>query len=284
MIYKKDPKIKYTDMCKYIDDHIYTDNFDENLVYEYLFHISNMLAHKGKFFNKQTDYENFALYMATLVYLRLTNKKQYILKEDGTPKLKKIKSVLNYIKKIIDPRRIDFQQEFYAQTIVEEEVPEFNDEYSLSAKLSNSIESDSLKNFKECLGDVILTSKAFLSKIPYISDRCEWKNIYMSCLLSFLNSITLTNRDKQRIASLSNLERQVKLTEELYLKGYKDTTILYHLDPIMKDYITVLTTRLKHALAKDISYSLHSYTSNANNLKNIIFSEINNIKVNDFEE
>lgn len=285
MMYKKDPKMKYTDMCKYIDDHIYKGDYDVNLVYEYLYHISNMLAHKGKYFNKQQDYENFAIYMATNVYLRLTNQKQFIKNDKGEPKLKQIKSVLNYIKKIIDPRRVDFQQTFYAQTMTESsEEGVYNDDYSLASKLRNSIEVDSMRVFKDCLGDIILTAKAYLSRIPYKTNKYEWNNIYLSCLLSFLNSITLKNRDIKRVKNLSTIEKRVKATEQLYILESNDSTILYHLDESMRDYITVLTRSVKHAIAKDISLTIHSCIPTEDNLKNLVLSEVNNYKTSNYEE
>ena len=41
--------------------------------------------------------------------------------------------------------------------------------------------------------------------------------------------------------------------DDLYIKEAENSTILYHIDESMRDYITVLTRELKHAIAKDLS-------------------------------
>ena len=76
MIYKK-PNIKYTDMCIYIDNHIYTDDCDDVKVFEYIFHIITMLSHQASYFKSTADYEDFALQGASRVFMRLKNPKQF---------------------------------------------------------------------------------------------------------------------------------------------------------------------------------------------------------------
>ena len=91
--------MKYTDMCIYIDKNVYRDDLTEdetNTIFEYLFHIAKMLAYKAKYFNKAEYYDDFALYFASSVYFRLTNKKQFEIEpETNEPKLTQVKSVLN---------------------------------------------------------------------------------------------------------------------------------------------------------------------------------------------
>ena len=40
MIYKK-PNVRYTDMAIWVDEHAYKDDCDENLMFEYIFHLIN---------------------------------------------------------------------------------------------------------------------------------------------------------------------------------------------------------------------------------------------------
>ena len=101
MMYEKPKDIRYTDMCIYIDTHIYTDSYDESLVYQYLYHLLLMIASKSKLFNRSCYYDDFAIFGATRLYLRLTNKKQFEVDASGTPRMKKIRSILNYIHKVI---------------------------------------------------------------------------------------------------------------------------------------------------------------------------------------
>ena len=110
------PPIKYTDMAIYIDSHIYTDDCDDEKVFIYLYHLALMLAHKNKLFRRSEYYEDFALTFAEDTYMRLKNPKQEMLKEDGTPKMYKLTSVLNYMKKTLNGRRVAFEQEKYSQS------------------------------------------------------------------------------------------------------------------------------------------------------------------------
>ena len=80
MTFIRPKDVTYTDMCIYIDNNIYTDNYDVNTVYEYLYHIIFMLAKQSQLFNKHKYYDSFAIFGASRVYFRLTNKKQFELK------------------------------------------------------------------------------------------------------------------------------------------------------------------------------------------------------------
>ena len=62
---------------------------------------------KSKIFRNWNDYEEFSLEYASKLYYRLINAKQF-LPEDHPFKLKKIKSILNYVKKTLNPAKVDF--------------------------------------------------------------------------------------------------------------------------------------------------------------------------------
>lgn len=120
-------RLKITDMCKYIDANIYKETFDEELIFKYLTTIIKSLAlHKGFFKNIQ-DYEPYSLMTATRLYLRLTDKRQF-LPNDNPNKLDKVKSVLNMIKSLLYPCKIDFQKQFYAENTksINRQTPETN--------------------------------------------------------------------------------------------------------------------------------------------------------------
>ena len=279
MIYEM-PDMRYVDMCIYIDNTAYKENLTEeeqNTIFQYLYFVSYMLASKAKFFAKAEYYDDFAIYCATNVFLRLRNPKQFEYDEEGNPKLKRVKSVLNYIKKTIDPRRVDFQQQFYTQiysnTSYEDVV--YDCEYSFSDMLSDSIDELSMVEFNLCLGDIIKTARAFLSTIPYYTDKAMWNNIYTSVMLTFLNHVTLSNKDITRIKNLKfGLDNREHYLDNLYDQQTRDGTILYHLDENMKDYITVLTKELKHVIAKDLSLSLSQYIPGNSGMRMLIDSEL----------
>ena len=73
-------------------------------------------------------------------------------------------------------------------------------------------------------------------------------------MLTFLNSVTLPRRKIEQVRNLrESAQVKERYLDDLYIKEAENSTILYHLDESMRDYITVLTRELKHAIAKDLS-------------------------------
>lgn len=280
MLYEKPKDVRYTDMAMYIDSHIYSGDYDEDLVFIYLYHLAYMLARNNKWFKKADYYDNYAVYTATRVYMRLINPKQYELKENGEPKMSKLKSCLNYMKMVAYPCKVDFEQMEYGQTLVESETDEYSMQYTFAAQLSDSIDKMNLVEFNYCLGDIIKTARNYIDKIPYRTQSKKWENIYLSCLLTYLNSITLKNKDISRIQGLKNKKNAIYSLEDLYAEEIKDSVILYHLNDNMHDYIYVLTKCMRKAMANDLSYILHTYVPSNSNMQNLIFNELTGEQMN----
>lgn len=280
MLYEKPKNVRYTDMAMYIDEHIYSGDYDEDLVFIYLYHLAYMLARNNKWFKKADYYDNYAVYTATRVYMRLINPKQYELKEDGEPKMSKLKSCLNYMKMIAYPCKVDFEQMEYGQTLIESETDEYSMQYTFAAQLSDSVDKMNLVEFNYCLGDIIKTARNYIDKIPYRTQSKKWENIYLSCLLTYLNSITLKNKDINRIQGLKNKKNAIYSLEDLYAEEIKDSVILYHLNDNMHDYIYVLTKCMRKAMANDLSYLLHTYVPSNSNMQNLIFNELTGEQMN----
>jgi len=116
MLYKKPNNLKYTTMAIYIDENIYKPDHDQETIYKYLYFLAIMLAHKENLFNIEDEYEEFAIYYASQLYLRLTNKKQFEYNDAGEPKLKRVKSILNYMKSTIGQRAAEFDKYEYDYT------------------------------------------------------------------------------------------------------------------------------------------------------------------------
>ena len=280
MTFHKPKDVSYTDMCIYVDNNIYKEKYDEQLIYEYIYHIIYMLAKKAQFFNTNSYYDDFAIYGANKVYLRFTNVKQYQLKEDGTPKLEKIKSVLNYIKTVLYPLKVDFEQSEYCQTISRDayidDIP-----YNFNHILTSTLDTITFCEFNSVLNDIGKTCKHFLKTIPYKQNSVEWLNIYTSVMLTFLNMVTLSNYRKERIEHLGGT---LRLTDnhviEAFEKEQERDAILFHLPDSMNDYIIVLARQLKHIVAKDLTDILHTNISNDISLLPLSINEY----VQQFEE
>lgn len=285
MIYKKPENITYTQMAIAIDNMAYSDNCDDELLFEYLYHLSMMLAVKARYFNSAKYYDDFAIFLATSAYFRLRNPKQFMYDDFGNPKMTKIKSILNYLKVILYPRKVVFEQQNYAQTEVtlKENEDLLYVGHTLANKISNSVDNLAQIEFKYCLGDCCTSIKEFLKEIPYKYKSSEWYNIYFSCLLSFLNLITLSNSDKDKLHNAKYRINDHSLFLETYdKKQYEDFVILYHLDDNMKDYIRILVMQIKHIIAKDLSEIIHTNIDSLSMSYSMVLSEINGSKMMDY--
>lgn len=258
MIYRRPSNLTITEMCIYIDHHVYDVEIDENLIFEYLFHIINSLALKRKLFNNHQYYENFAVYAATKVFLRLLNKKQFQYDENGNPKLPKVKSVLNLIKKILYPLKVDFEQSEYYQIHKPDSEDLLFTDYTFNNLLYKSMDDSSKRDFNSVLNDIDNICREFLTHIPYKKHSVEWLNIYTSVMLTLCKQLTFNKKMKKYI---SHLNESGRLTEnhltETYNKLQEQSVILFHLDDSFYEYILLLVKELKQILCKELSECLY---------------------------
>lgn len=276
MLYPKPKDISYSQMCIYVDAHAYDENKTEEekeKIYKYIYWVSHMMALKLKLFSNYQYYDEFSLWYTTQIYSRLENPKQYQLNEDGTPKMEKIKSILNYIKNTIAQRKITFEQQEYSQVIsyTNDYYVQYN--YSLSDKINESLDNLYRVEFDLCLENCTNSIKKFLNRIPYDKNSKIFYNIYLSCLLTFLNSVTLPNKEIKKLSQLKfqeNIDPVRVISKEL-----KDPVILYHLPNDMHDYIYVLYKQIRHEIASELEHSSNSYVGTNAGLYSIMMSELN---------
>lgn len=266
--YTKPHNVKYTDMCIWIDQNVYTEGVDESKVFEYLYHISRMLAYKKGFFEKGSYYDDFALFMANKLFLRLKNPKQF----GENPSLSKIKSILNYAKCTLNANRILFQSDEFAQNY------QCTDETDLdtvfNSTLFNSSDDLSIVNFKCYLDDINKTIRGFVNKLPH-KNKAELDNIYISCMLSFLSSITLSKKSLSRLDSLVDADKltQHKLNS-LYKYERANCMIYYHIDRSMYPLINVYVNELRHLIASNLTLILNESINTEQCEKSIMISSI----------
>ncbi|MBO7696656.1 MAG: hypothetical protein J6T10_28850 [Methanobrevibacter sp.] len=267
--YVKPHDITYTQMCIWIDENVYKEDCDDFLVFEYLYHLAKMLAYKRRFFEKSAYYDDFAIYCATKIFMRYKDDRQF--EENG--KIQKIKSVLNYMKSVLYAVKISFEGEFFAQNYIEKEddIVDCN----FHSALVESLNSIQVSNFKFCLDSFIETMKNFVYSLPHDSDIFI-QNIYISCILSFLNSVVLSKKNEKR---LLQLKKDGRLSQEhidrLYKKERDSCVILYHLDSSFKDYIKVLVNEIRHLVSHDLSEILNDGINYESNIKNMLILSIN---------
>ena len=81
--YKKPANVSYTQMCIWIDEHAYSDDCDDEKLFEYLYHIMSMLAYKRRFFEKSAYYDDYVIFAATPIFMKLKKKRQLESKKNN---------------------------------------------------------------------------------------------------------------------------------------------------------------------------------------------------------
>jgi len=269
------PDIRYVDMCIYIDNNAYTSKCENDLIYEYLYHIIMMLSVKWDYFDSVKTADDFSLYAASVYYMRLKDKRQF----EENSSIEPIRSILNYIKKTLYSIKASYIKKYLKEqnTVGEDQLLSLDlDGFRCFA--SHLISPLDKCDFSYCLEDIQYVIKDTLKTVPYKKNSVMYHNIYISCILSFLNSITLRNSVLKRI---NNFKRPTSLTddllESLYLRERYNSVILYHLDDSMKNYIAILTNKIRVTIAKELSYTIHKSMPSCVNMKNLLMS-------NTFEE
>ena len=229
-VWKKDPKLKYTDLCIYIDENIpkiaeasaYPDV--ENKVYNYLWLLVKALAIKKCMFNHFDDYDGYATHAANRLFFALRKNYQNQGKRIKGKLIRPIKSCLNYTKALLYPMKVEYQNENFREIITEEFVSKKFDAFLFKEKLKSdalssqgvveqlSIYLNSLFKNIDTIIDKVLKRSLF-GKTPDM-----YKKLKISLLLNTLNSLKLKKR----------------LDSEL------PTVILWKLPKSMSGYVRVL--------------------------------------------
>ncbi len=256
MTYTKPENIRYVDMAIWIDTHAYTNDSNENLLYEYLYHLANMLAHKHSYFTTSEDYDQFALYTASKLFSRLKNSE-----------LPPIKSILNYIKKIIYPYKVDYDAEFRKDGNADIQII-YTGDFNLGSYLIDEANIFERINFTSSLSSIDRVVYAHLSKIPVRKNSSEWVNIYISCMLTLLNSITLS---KYNLKKCEHIKKDKSHTiDHIYTTLRHAKPILFHLDKKYENYIYILVNEIRRAISKELSGTTDYYISPDSTIKGLL--------------
>ena len=277
-------EIKPVEMCIYIDKHIYEENHDTTKIFEYLECLFYSLSVKKKLFKTQEDYDNFKTYAATEVYLRLTNKKQF-LQDDDPKKLKKIKSILNYIKRVLYPLTVNYQQENYCNLYKQRDLSIYKEQEGSTQPDKNSFMYENTLNSNSefihievdnYLNSICKIIRSVTDNTIYSKDKILTYNIYMSCLLTLLKSFTLSKYNTKRITNENGDMRYVsdKTLESIYYEESSNALTVWNLDESMSTFISVLVNKIKRIIAKEIRDIINYYQPSEELIKDILFSSI----------
>ena len=208
--FHKDPGLKYTDMCIYIDENLdkitKTGEFPEieTKVYEYLYHILYALACKQNFFPRFEDYDMFATYGAGELYMSMRNKQINAGKIVRGKEVVPIISCLNFIKSVLFPLKVNYTRQNFS-TIFNPEIDQ--DTSIIGEDLRASIKADYQRDLLTDLEEVLQDLNKYISKVvystPYKLFPVMLKRLYISCQLTLLNDITIPNKLKNKLARYS---------------------------------------------------------------------------------
>lgn len=273
MIFEKDPKVRYVDMAIYIDHHVYSGEFDEELVYQYLYFLIYMLAKKKRYFSSEKSYDDFSIWLATKMYIRLTDPRQF--EEDE--KLEKITSVLNYIKGILYAKKVEFNQESNFQSTLgkfnSKYIKDFDDD-ALIDYYRPTVEARNKEIIQQSLIGIFETiPKMFeleLRKSPYKNNKSVLNYLYLSCMLTFMDTITIPNRQLEKIEHAMIKHPSVDISK--YINNSKTNIILYNVPEYLKDYVKLIYTRVKNRVVDDIKDCISQYSLSTTELTAVVNS------------
>ena len=279
MIFQKDPKTRYVDMAIYIDHHIYTGEYDPDLVYQYLYFLVYMLSKKKKYFFNEKSYDDFSIWLATKMYVRLTDPRQF----DDSEKLDKITSILNYIKGILYAKKIEFNQQDDYQTVLgkfnSKYIQDFDDD-ALSDYYRPTIESRNNDLIRQSVVELLeLVPQMFqkeLKKSPYKNNEIYMNNLYLSCLLTFIKSTTPSNAQLNKLDKVISKHTSADISK--ISSGINTELVLWGVPEYLSDYVKLIYNRVRDKLVDEIKDSVSKYALTPTELEAVINSNYETTK------
>lgn len=267
--YEKPKDVRFTDMCIWVDAHKLDRDVDVDTLYKYLYLIAIMRARQNKMFVQDTDYDNFALYCATRAYFRLTNKKQFEYDDNGEPLVKPIKSILNWYDKVLPYIKADFLLEHGLSPNDATRVI-FAGDFDLGEIIADDTYMFDRLDYSFTFDGIASAARAHLKRIPVKYGSAEWTNIYISCLLTLIDSISPSAYQLSRVVD--------NTSDEFYDRVYKDcrynSPVLYHLDNSYSNYITILVNEIRHVLASELSYETETFIPSDDAMKGLFHAAL----------
>lgn len=256
MRFERPENMKITDMCQYIDelkDKFNLTDKEKDNVYMYLYFIIYSLCIRHKYFYNESDADEFSLYFAEQLYYRLVDSN-----------LEPINSILNYIKKVIGGRKITWQQTDKFSEVLESysesenyKNGNFIDMIAYKDQLKSEIESTSSDSIIKLVNGEIADLPKLIFKVcsltQFKNDKVMTYKLYMSCLLSFINGVTLDTRTQELFdRKMENGSLQDWFIIKNRLKNVEDSIVLWQLDSSMSSMVQVLMNRIKKMFIESI--------------------------------
>ena len=268
--------IKIVDMCIYVDENFakFVKNptqAEEDKLTKYIYWIIDSIAKKQHIFGKNYQYyDEFALFLTSEVFCIMRKKIQHAGEVSRGREVVPIKSILNFVKAVIYPYKVQFQQQMYSCIIMPEMV---SDPEQLTENFREEVRQQYLKDLQE---DLNLFMEELPNKIwqqfkkisPYRNDPAMMKKIYMSVVLTLIENVTLRTKVEKKVDSRL-YKNDVKRLLNMYSKN-STNVVLWHLPEHMENYIRFLTYKVKRILSDFISERRSRFDLTDNVLDDVI--------------
>lgn len=265
-------KLKYTDMAIYIDKNAYRDDLTEvekETIFKYCYFICYMLAKVNKYFplDKVEDYDEFSLYASIEIYSRIFNR-------DREP----LVSVLNFTKGILYFLKVNWVRANYKQ-VIDKEYDKDVDDYTLKTKLQDIISNQYSNEIKYEIISLIENLSSIIDNVlketPYKKDNYLMYKLKLSCLISFIKSITLKENVKDKMNIKANFYKSIS---KLYSKERENCITLWHLDDEWRDFITLQLNKIRKKFIQETNDIIQGSLLDSSILDAIIMASNGNQK------
>lgn len=252
MLFSKNDDKRYTMMCKEFDEEFPKPTRDDTKLYRTMYLVFYMLACKENFFqNNFKYYDEYAQFAATTIYTRFLKKL-----ERG----ERVKSLLNYAKASQRFLKTMFQNAEF-ETIIGPE--QGVNTFDLSAKMQAAVKSDYRDGLVE---DIEVTLERVGTIVEDVIDDLaldlsplDRHRVYISSLLTFLNSITLNRSLKAQLnKSKKNLDDSLFL--EALANEREKPPILWDLNSSMSSIIKIVVNKTRKDLSEELNNMIKDHT------------------------
>ena len=205
------------------------------------------MAYKWRFFENARDYDDFALSTASIIFNRVTSKTN-----------ERVKNILDYLKKVLRYRKISWEKMYAQEESVVQSSADINPtDYHLRELITGGINKC---NFQIYLDDIPSAIYGSMKGIPREKNSDEFQNIYLSCLLTFLDQISLTFDAEENLNNLSSAAAYSNAYDRVYKIEQTQEPLLYHLDDSYAPYILLLVRRARMLIREELSELLYEGT------------------------
>lgn len=270
MVYHKDKDKKYTDLCIEFDREFWKEPRDDFKLFKNMYLVYYMLASKRKFFVSKNigEYDEYAMFATTTIYMRFLKKFK---------KGEKVKSLLNYAKGTASYLKKMYQDENYKQDSYQANKKDSLLMAQMQEKMRTIVQQDYYYDIEEQVTTVVNILPKIVHKVvkltPYRNDKVMVKNLEMSCMLTLISQLTLSNKNIERMNKKEDKNNVIETsTVYKYLNDERDDVVCWKVSEELSDYVKLLVNKIRKKLSSAIYDVKHSYELSDDVLDSVIYS------------